>query len=99
MRLHFIGAGKLIYSIYAESLMGKLRVECVSGNWFLSLPNTRNTVEACRTDYNGARPHSPRFGSTPGQEDYDRTPIETGIFYYNARVEDVYEQRINRNGY
>ena len=65
VKLHFIGPGKPVENAYAESLIGKLRDECLSGNWFLSLADAREVIEAWRKDYNGARPHSSLGGLTP----------------------------------
>ena len=65
VKLHFIGPGKPMENAYAESLIGKLRDECLSGNWFLSLADARETIEAWRQDYNSTRPHSSLGGLTP----------------------------------
>lgn len=65
MTLHFIGPDKPMENAYAESLIGKLRDGCLSGNWFLSLADAREIIEAWRKDYNGARPHSSLGGLTP----------------------------------
>ena len=35
-----------------------LREECLNENWFLSLDDAREKVEAWRQDYNNVRPHS-----------------------------------------
>jgi len=65
MHLHFIGPGKPVENAHAESLIGKLRDECLSGNWFLSLADARDIIETWRQDYNSARPHSSLGGLTP----------------------------------
>ena len=65
VKLHFIGPGKPMENAYAESLSGKLRDECLSGNWFLSLADARDIIETWRQDYNSARPHSSLGGLTP----------------------------------
>lgn len=65
VNLHFIGPGKPMENAYAESLIGKLRDECLSGNWFLSLTDAREIIEAWRKDYSSARPHSSLGGLTP----------------------------------
>jgi putative transposase len=72
VKLHFIGAGKPMENAYAESLNGRLRDECLSGNWFLSLADARDVIEAWRKDYNSARPHTSLGGLTP-QEFIDTT--------------------------
>ena len=58
VKLHFIGPGKPMENAYAESLIGKLRDECLSGNWFLSLADAREIIQAWRKDDHSARPHS-----------------------------------------
>ena len=72
VKLHFIGAGKPMENAYAESLNGRLRDECLSGNWFLSLADARDVIEAWRKDYNSVRPHTSLGGLTP-QEFIDTT--------------------------
>jgi len=52
----------------AESFIGRLRDECLNQNWFTSLGDAREIIEAWRRDYNNhTRPHS-SLG--------DRTPVE-----------------------
>ena len=75
VKLHFIGPGKPTENAYAESLIGRLRDECLSGNWFLSLADARDIIEAWRKDYNGARPHSSLGGLTP----HEYAEITTGL--------------------
>jgi len=65
VKLHFISPGKPMENAYAESLNGRLRDECLSGNWFLSLADARETIETWRRDYNSVRPHSSLVGLTP----------------------------------
>lgn len=65
VNLHFIGPGKPMENAYAESLIGRLRDECLSGNWFLTLADARNVIEAWRRDYNDTRPHGSLGGLTP----------------------------------
>ncbi len=42
---------------YIEAFNARLRAECLNENWFLSLEDAREKVEAWRKDYNGERPH------------------------------------------
>ena len=72
VKLHFIGPGKPMENAYAESLNGRLRDECLSGNWFLNLADARETIDEWRKDYNSARPHTSLGGLTP-QEFIDTT--------------------------
>jgi putative transposase len=55
--LHFIEPGKPIQNAFAESFNGRFRDECLNENWFWSMPETREIVEAWRVDYNTHRPH------------------------------------------
>ncbi len=43
---------------FIESFNGRLRQECLNENWFLSLEDAREKVEAWRVHYNTDRPHS-----------------------------------------
>ena len=43
---------------YIESFNGKLRDECLSTQWFLSLDDARGSIEDWRREYNCERPHS-----------------------------------------
>jgi len=40
-----------------EAFNGRLRQECLNENWFLSLDDARQKVEAWRQEYNKIRPH------------------------------------------
>ena len=50
---------------YLESFNGKFRDECLNENWFLSLADARERIEAWRVDYNTVRPHSALGDRTP----------------------------------
>jgi putative transposase len=63
--LDFIERGKPVQNAYAESFNGRLRDECLNENWFVSLADARETIEAWRVDYNVARPHSGLADRTP----------------------------------
>jgi len=41
---HFIRPGKPVENAYAESFNGKLRDECLSENWLITMVNARSTV-------------------------------------------------------
>jgi putative transposase len=58
VKLNFIRPGKPVENAYAESFIGRLRDECLNENWFVTLKDARETIEAWRTDYNESRPHS-----------------------------------------
>jgi len=65
--LHFIEPGKPIQNAFAESFNGRFRDECLNENWFFSMPETREIVEAWRLDYNTQRPHG-SIGRIPPAE-------------------------------
>jgi putative transposase len=48
-----------------ESFIGSFRDECLNVNWFLSLDDAREKIEAWRVDYNEFRPHSSLGDRTP----------------------------------
>jgi putative transposase len=52
VKLNFIRPGKPIENAYAESLIGRLRDECLNENWFLILEDARGIIESWRIDYN-----------------------------------------------
>jgi putative transposase len=65
IKLQFIRPGKPVDNCYMESFNGRFRDECLNENWFGSLAQVRNIVEAWRQDYNHARPHSALGDLTP----------------------------------
>ncbi len=50
---------------FVESLIGRLRDECLNEHLFRSLPAARQTIELWRADYNTRRPHTSLYGLTP----------------------------------
>jgi putative transposase len=65
VRLHFIEPGKPVQNAFIESFNGKFRDECLNQNWFTSVAEARQVIEAWRVDYNTARPHSSLGYRTP----------------------------------
>jgi putative transposase len=65
VELHFIEPGKPTQNAHIESFNGKFRDECLNENWFLTLPEAREKIEAWWRDYNQARPHSALGYHTP----------------------------------
>jgi putative transposase len=63
--LNFSRPGKPTDNAYIESFNGRFREECLNANWFLSLEDARNKIEAWRQDYNEVRPHSALDWQTP----------------------------------
>jgi putative transposase len=45
--------------------LSSFRDECLNTNWFLSLEDARDKIEAWRMDYNEYRPHSSLDYKTP----------------------------------
>jgi putative transposase len=58
VELDFSRPGKPTDNAFIESFNGRLRAECLNENWFLSLEDAQEKIEAWRTDYNERRPHS-----------------------------------------
>ena len=56
--LDFSRTGKPTDNAFIESFNGSVRAECLDENWFLSLDDAKQKIEACRVDYNEQRPHS-----------------------------------------
>ncbi len=71
--LDFSRPGKPTDNAFVELFNGSLRDECLNTNWFLSLDDARDKIEAWRTDYNEFRPHSSLDNKTPS--DYVRTEL------------------------
>ena len=62
---HYITPGRPMENGYTESFNDKLRDECLNENWFTSLDEAREILEAWRIDYNSVRPHSSLGYMTP----------------------------------
>jgi putative transposase len=62
---HYIAPGKPMQNGLVESLIGRLRDECLNEHLFKSLPAARQTLELWRADYNTQRPHTSLNGLTP----------------------------------
>jgi putative transposase len=65
VRLDFSRPGKPTDNAFIESFNGTLRKECLNLNWFRSIDEAKETVEAWRRDYNESRPHMALDGMTP----------------------------------
>jgi len=65
--LDFSRPGKPVDNAYIESFNGSFRDECLNVNWFLSIEDARDKIEACRRDYNEWRPHSSLDNLSPRQ--------------------------------
>jgi len=65
VRLDFSRPGKPTDNPFIESFNGKFREECLNQNWFLSLGDAQEQIDAWRHDYNHQRPHRALGGQTP----------------------------------
>ena len=63
--LHYIDPGKPVQNAFVESFNGRLRDECLNTQWFWSVPDARERIEAWRVDYNEVGPHSSLGYRTP----------------------------------
>lgn len=71
VKLNFIRPGKPVENAYIESFNGRFRDECLNENWFTTLDDAQEKIEAWRIDYNRHRPHTSLGGLTP--EEFVRT--------------------------
>ena len=62
---HYIAPGKPMQNGLVESLIGRLRDECLNEHLFKGLPAARRTLDLWRIDYNTQRPHTSLDGLTP----------------------------------
>ena len=67
VKLDFSRPGKPTDNAFIESFNGRLRQECLNQNWFTSLADARQLIEAWREDYNQLRPHSSLDHRTPNE--------------------------------
>ena len=58
VKLDFIEPGKPTQNGQIESFNGRFRAECLDQEWFSSLQQAREMIEAWRVLYNSQRPHS-----------------------------------------
>lgn len=65
--LDFSRPGKPTDNPFIESFNGSFRDECLNLNWFLSLDDAQEKIEAWRVDYNEFRPHQSLGDMTPMQ--------------------------------
>ena len=63
----FSRPGKPTDNAFIESFNGSFRDECLNVNWFMSLDDAVEKIQAFKDDYNGFRPHSSLCGLTPNQ--------------------------------
>jgi putative transposase len=58
IRTVYIQPGRPMQNGYVESFNGRFRDECLNANWFATMADARQKIEAWRQDYNDDRPHS-----------------------------------------
>lgn len=65
--LDFSRPGKPTDNGLIEAFNGRVRAECLNANWFLSLADAVEKIEAWRRHYNEERPHSALGNLAPGE--------------------------------
>jgi putative transposase len=65
VRLDFSRPGKPTDNAFIESFNGSFRDECLNVNWFLSLEDAKDKINAFKEEYNHFRPHSALGNLTP----------------------------------
>ena len=65
VELDFSRPGKPTDNAYIEAFNSRLRQECLSASWFLSMEDARTRINEWRSDYNETRPHSSLGNLTP----------------------------------
>lgn len=68
--LDFIRPGKPVDNAFIEAFNSRFRQECLNENWFLSVADAQERIDAWREHYNSERPHSSLGNLTP--EDFAR---------------------------
>ena len=67
VELDFSRPGKPTDNAFIERFNVSLRDECLNINWFLSIEDAREKLEAWKEDYNNFRPHSSLGGMPPNE--------------------------------
>ena len=67
VKIDFSRPGKPTDNAFCESFNGTFRAECLDTNWFASLPEARQIIEAWRQEYNVSRPHRALTDRTPAE--------------------------------
>jgi putative transposase len=65
--LDFSRPGKPADNPFTESFNGSFRDECLNVNWFLSMEDAINKIDAWKEEYNHFRPHSSLNDMTPNE--------------------------------
>jgi putative transposase len=67
VKIDFSRPGKPTDNAFCESFNGTFRAECLDTNWFQSLPEAKQVIEAWRREYNESRPHRALADRTPAE--------------------------------
>jgi putative transposase len=67
VKIDFSRPGKPTDNAFCESFNGTFRSECLDTNWFQSLPEAKQIIEAWRQEYNVSRPHRALADCTPAE--------------------------------
>jgi putative transposase len=65
VKLAFSRPGTPTDNPYIEAFNGRVRQECLDQNWFASLEDARQIIEAWRVEYNTERPHTALNNQAP----------------------------------
>ena len=72
VQIDFRRPGKPTDNSFVESFNGSLRDECLNVNWFESMDDAKQSIEAWRVEYNESRPHMGLAGLGRSDEDHNR---------------------------
>jgi putative transposase len=67
IRLLHIQPGRPMQNGWVESFNGRFRDECLNANWFTTMADAGQKIEAWREQYNNERPHSSLGYRTPSE--------------------------------
>jgi putative transposase len=67
VKIDFPRPGKPTDNAFCESFNGTLRAECLDTNWFQSLAEAKQLIEAWRQEYPVSRPHRALADRTPAE--------------------------------
>jgi len=67
VKIDFFRPGKPTDNAFCESFDGTFRSECLDANWFQSLAEAKQVIEAWRQEYNVSRPHRALADRTPAE--------------------------------
>lgn len=83
--IDFSRPGKPTDNAYVESFNCRFREECLNPNWFMSLDDAKEKIEAWRREYNQIRPHTALGYRTPAE--YAQTMRVPMITHQSIKLE------------